>query len=103
MNLDEIKHDRLSEPRRFLMGVFNGLEEYENEKYQDSFLYKKDGKVMFEYNSKYQLLFYSYLYIWIGLSKDFELDYQEIHSLIQSMVENNLKLVVSNIYLKQLN
>ena len=80
---------------KWLNSEYGNLTPYETEKYPDYIFFKKDGKVIFEYNKENGDVDISYDHIWSFLSSFFGLKYEEIQDLTKEWVEEHYKLGVT--------
>lgn len=95
MNLLELKRDRLSDPERGVLDIFDGLVESVDGDHPYIILYKKGNMLIFKYDSKDQLFYFSYQHISIFLYDNFRFGYYETYELVQSMVRRYLNIVVN--------
>jgi len=75
----------------FFKELFNGLEEYESDKYPDYIFFIKNDIIYIRQSSKNKKLWCSHKYIWSFFETEFGYNYNEISNLIQGMVELHLK------------
>lgn len=80
---------------KYLNSEFSNLEQYETKKYPDYIFFKKDNKVIFDYNKENGYVYISYDEIWSFLESFFGLEYKEIQDLTKEWVEEHFKLRVT--------
>jgi hypothetical protein len=80
---------------KYLNSEYPELEQFETEEYPDYIFFMKDGKVIFDYNTKNGYVDISYDKIWSFLESFFGLEYKEIQSLTKEWVEEHYKLRVT--------
>jgi hypothetical protein len=90
--IKKIKYGRLKPEEKWFIDILWNLKEYTSDKYTDRIYYKKDKELLFEYNQKNGYFHCSYEKIWSVFESKFNLNYNEISSLIKGMVEEHLKL-----------
>jgi hypothetical protein len=76
---------------------FGDLEPVQSEKYPNFIYYKKNNKVIFEYNKKYEKVSVGYDKIWSFFEHYFSMEYQQIQELIKLWVEERYNLSVTTI------
>jgi hypothetical protein len=80
---------------KWLNSEYGDLTPFETEKHPDYIFFMKDGKVIFDYNTKNGNVYISYDKIWSFLESFFGLEYKEIQSLTKEWVEEHYKLRVT--------
>ena len=81
------KHDIL-----YKISLFQGLEEYKDDRYPNSIFYFKYGKIYFELDVEKRILFCDFDLVWKVLSNKSKLDYDETQRIIMNMVERYTNL-----------
>ncbi len=74
---------------------YGDLTPFETEKHPDYIFFMKDGEVVFDYNKKEGVVYFSYDKIWSFLDSFFGLEYEEIQGLTNKWVEEHYKLRVT--------
>lgn len=80
----------LDTPREFLLEVIDGIKLKEQNKYPESTFWEKDGQYLFELNSKIKYLWVNYNLIWFFLLNIFNMNNDEITTLIKDVVNEKL-------------
>jgi len=91
---DKLKHIALN----YLNKEYSGLVRYETDGYPNFIFFMKDGKFIFDYNTKHNSVHISYVHIWSFLSSIFGLNFKEIQDLTKQWVEEQFKLDMTTIY-----
>ena len=69
--------------------IFQGLEEYKDDRFPNSIFYHKNGKIYFELDVDNHILYCSYTLAWNVFSEQNKLDYYETQRVIKDMVERH--------------
>jgi hypothetical protein len=84
----------------FFNDLFDGLEEYENDKYPGDIFFRKNDITYMQQDSKNERLWCSYNHIWSFFESEFGYKDNEISNLIQGVVGLHLKRKVFTVYLE---
>ena len=79
----------------YLNKEYSRLIPYETDGYPNFIFFMKDGKFIFDYNTKHNSVHISYVHIWSFLSSIFGLNFKEIQDLTKEWVEEQFKLDVT--------
>ena len=69
------------------LSIFQGLEEYKDNRYPNSIYYHKNGVIYFELDVENHILYCSYTLAWNVFSEKNKLDYYETQRVIKDKVE----------------
>jgi hypothetical protein len=83
----------------FFIELFDGLEEYIDEKYPYKIFYIKRGTFYMEQNSKNKRMYLSYKDIWSFFETEFSYNHNQIKELTQYMLELHMKRKVFQTFL----
>jgi hypothetical protein len=83
---------------KHLNSEYKDLEPFETKKHPDYIFFMKDGEVVFDYNKKNRVVYFSYDKIWSFLQDFFGLEYVEIQDLTKEWVEEHYKLRVTTTF-----
>ena len=77
---------------------YGDLEQFDSPRqYPDNLFYRKDNKIIFDYNIKNGYVYVSYSEIWSFLVSFFGIDYHQIINLIKMWIEERYDLDVTRI------
>jgi len=88
--IKQIKYSRLKLEEIFVLNHITDTEKYIHKDYPTSIFYKKDNVLLFEWNQKNGYFYCSYTKFWSILQSKYNLNYNEIKSLIKRLVEEHL-------------
>jgi hypothetical protein len=71
------------------LSLFQGLEEYKDERYPNSIYYLKYGEIYFELDVEKHILYCSYTLVWNVFSEQSKYNYGETQRVIKGMVERH--------------
>ncbi len=71
----------------YKLSIFQGLEEYKDDRYPNSIYYLKNGKIYFELDVDKHILYCNYTLVWRVFSEQNKLDYDETQRVIKDVVE----------------
>jgi hypothetical protein len=95
IHISDITEEKLSpeaqKVKKFFEQLFEGLEQYEMDKYSGYIFFIKNRKIYMQQDSKNERLWCSNEDIWSFFKTEFEYNYNEISELIQNMLEIHLK------------
>ena len=69
--------------------IFQGLEEYNDNRYPNSIFYLKNGKIYFELDVENHILYCSYTLVWDVFSEQSKYNHVETQRVIKDMVERH--------------
>ena len=82
---------------KWLNKEYGNLIPYETEKYPNYIFYRQDKTVIFDYNKKNDIVYASYNDIWKFFEDYFNMEYEQIQSIMKVWVEEHYKLRVTTI------
>ena len=73
----------------YKLSLFQGLEEYKDDKFPNSIFYLKYGEIYFELDVDNNILYCSYTLVWNVFSEQNKYNYGETQRVIKNMVERH--------------
>jgi hypothetical protein len=91
--ITESRRDSLA--LNWLNKKYGDLEQFDSSRqYPDYLFYRKDNKIIFDYNKKNGVVYINYGEIWSFFESVFGMNYQQIQDLTKAWVEERYKLEI---------
>lgn len=88
--INKIKYSRLKSEERFVIDYITDIEQYVHKDISNSIFYKKGDIRLFELEKDMGVLWCNYDDFWSVLESKYNLDYEQIKTLIKKIVEKYL-------------